>query len=325
LSTLKNKTILVTGGAGFLGTHVCSELNKFSPAEIIVPRSATHDLREPAVVRELLTAKQPQVIVHLAAVVGGIGANRENPGKYFYENSVMALHLMEEARRIGVEKFVSIGTICSYPKFANVPFKEDEIWDGYPEETNAAYGLAKKMMIVQGQAYREQYNFHAITLLPVNLYGPGDNFDPQTSHVIPALIKKAIEARDAGADHIDVWGTGAASREFLFVRDAARGIALATENYDSIEPLNLGSGQEITIKDLAETICEVCEFQGEIRWDANKPDGQPRRCLDVTRAKSELGFESITNFRDGLQETANWYQSHQGDKETRQPATDVSK
>ncbi|HUG71385.1 MAG TPA: GDP-mannose 4,6-dehydratase [Pirellulaceae bacterium] len=311
-SLLLGKRILVTGGAGFLGIQVCRQLNEFAPAEVIVPRSAKHDLREPAVVRELLRSKQPQVIVHLAAVVGGIGANRENPGRYFYENAVMAIHLMEEARRAGVEKFVSVGTICSYPKHTPVPFQEDELWNGYPEETNAPYGLAKKMMLVQGQAYRQQYGFNAITLLPVNLYGPGDNFDPQTSHVIPALIKKAIEARDSGADYIDVWGSGSASREFLFVRDAARAIALATEHYNDPAPVNLGSGTEITIRTLVEMICDLCAFTGEIRWDATKPDGQPRRCLDTSRAKAAFGFEASTSFRDGLCETITWYEREQG-------------
>jgi GDP-L-fucose synthase len=311
-SFLVGKRILVTGGAGFLGTQVCRELREFAPAEIIVPRSAEFDLREPPVVRELLQTKQPQVIVHLAAVVGGIGANRDNPGRYFYENAVMAIHLMEEARRIGVEKFVSVGTICSYPKHTPVPFQEDELWNGYPEETNAPYGLAKKMMLVQGQAYRQQYGFNAITLLPVNLYGPGDNFDPKTSHVIPALIKKAIEARDARADHIDVWGTGTASREFLFVRDAARAVALAAEHYNDPAPVNIGSGKEITIRALVEMICDLASFHGEIRWDATKPDGQPRRCLDTSRAKQAFGFEASTPLRDGLRETIACYEKSGG-------------
>jgi GDP-L-fucose synthase len=311
-SFLVGKRILVTGGAGFLGTQVCRELRELAPAEIIVPRSAEFDLREPAVVRELLQTKQPQVIVHLAAVVGGIGANRDNPGRYFYENAVMAIHLMEEARRIGVGKFVSVGTICSYPKHTPVPFQEDELWNGYPEETNAPYGLAKKMLLVQGQAYRQQYGFNAITLLPVNLYGPGDNFDPKTSHVIPALIKKAIEAREARADHIDVWGTGTASREFLFVRDAARAIALAAEHYNDPAPVNIGSGTEITIRALVEMICDLASFHGEIRWDATKPDGQPRRCLDTSRAKQAFGFEASTPFRDGLLETIACYEKSGG-------------
>ena len=299
---------IVTGGAGFLGSFVVDVLQQHGAAEIIVPRSAEFDLREPAVVRELLQTKQPQVIVHLAAVVGGIGANRDYPGRYYYENAVMAIHLMEEARRIGVEKFVSVGTVCSYPKHTPVPFQEDDLWNGYPEETNAPYGLAKKMMLVQGQAYRQQYGFNAITLLPVNLYGPGDNFDPQTSHVIPALIRKAIEARDAGADHIDIWGTGTASREFLFVRDAARAIALATEHYNGFAPVNIGSGTEITIRALVEMICDLTGFHGEIRWDATKPDGQPRRCLDTSRAKQAFEFEASMPLRDGLCETIAWYE-----------------
>jgi GDP-L-fucose synthase len=247
------------------------------------------------------------VVVHLAAVVGGIGANRLNPGRFFYDNAIMGIQLMEEARLVGVSKFVAVGTICSYPKHTPVPFSEDALWDGYPEETNAPYGLAKKMLLVQAQAYRQQYGLNAITLLPVNLYGPGDNFDPESSHVIPALIRKAVEAQESGRDYIEVWGTGSASREFLFVRDAARGIALATEHYDSPEPVNLGSGREITIRHLTEMICEVCGFKGEIRWDATKPDGQPRRCLNTERARREFGFAATTDFREGLGETVAWY------------------
>ena len=304
------RRILVTGGAGFLGQHVCRELEKLKPASIFVPRSRQYDLREPAAVRDLMQTQRPEVVVHLAAVVGGIGANRENPGRYFYENAVMAIHLMEEARRIQTEKFVSVGTICSYPKFTPVPFHEDDLWNGYPEETNAPYGLAKKMLLVQGQAYRQQYGLNAITLLPVNLYGPGDNFDPASSHVIPALIRKAIEARDAHQPFLEAWGTGSASREFLFVRDAARGIALAAAHYNDPAPVNLGSGIEITIRDLTELICQLCQFPGEIRWDPTKPDGQPRRCLDTNRAREAFGFVATTDFQAGLHETIQWYESH---------------
>jgi GDP-L-fucose synthase len=277
------------------------------PSDILVPRSREHDLRQPRVVRDLMQGYQPEVVVHLAAVVGGIGANRENPGRYFYENAVMAIHLMEEARQVGVEKFVSIGTICSYPKFTPVPFQEEDFWNGYPEETNAPYGLAKKMLLVQGQAYRKQYGFHAITLLPVNLYGPGDNFDPCTSHVIPALIRKVVAAKREGRDEVEVWGTGTASREFLFVRDAAVGIALAADRYDSPEPLNLGSGQEISIRALVEMLCELLQFRGSIRWDPSLPDGQPRRCVETRRAREAIGFTATTPFRDGLLETIAWY------------------
>lgn len=307
-NALSGKKVLVTGGAGFLGRHVCSALEAFSPREIVAPRSAVYDLRQPAAVAELLNTERPDVVIHLAAVVGGIGANRENPGKYFYDNATMAVHLMEEARRAGVEKFVSVATICAYPKHTPVPFKEEELWNGYPEETNAPYGLAKKMLLVQGQAYRQQYGFNAITLFPVNLYGPGDNFNPESSHVIPALIRKFIEAVEAGHDRVEVWGTGSASREFLFVRDAATAIAQAAAHYDNSEPANIGSGQEITIRELATLISELCGFHGEIVWDATKPDGQPRRCLDVTRAKSAFGFEATTEFRDGLIETIAWYE-----------------
>ena len=309
-NSVQGRRILVTGGAGFLGQHVCSELERFEPASIFVPRSRQYDLREPAAVRDLLQTQRPEIVVHLAAVVGGIGANRENPGRYFYENAVMAIHLMEEARRIQTGKFVSVGTICSYPKFTPVPFLEDDLWNGYPEETNAPYGLAKKMLLVQGQAYRQQYGFNAITLLPVNLYGPGDNFDPASSHVIPALIRKAIEAREAQQPYLEAWGTGSASREFLFVRDAARGIALATAYYNQPAPVNLGSGLEITIRDLTELICQLCRFPGEIRWDPTKPDGQPRRCLDTQRAREAFGFQATTDFRVGLRETIEWYENH---------------
>jgi GDP-L-fucose synthase len=300
----------VTGGAGFLGRHVCEALRARGPADLFVPRSKDHDLRRPEVVRALLASYRPQVIVHLAAVVGGIGANRENPGKYFYDNAVMGIHLMEEARLIGVEKYVQAGTICAYPKFTPVPFKEDDLWNGYPEETNAPYGVAKKALIVQAQSYRQQYGMNAVSLLPVNLYGPWDNFDLQSSHVIPALIRKVVEAQEARRPFIEAWGTGSASREFLFVRDAAEGITLATDQYNKPDPVNLGSGYEITIRDLTNLICELAGYQGEIRWDPTKPDGQPRRCLDTTRAKEEFGFVAKTSLRDGILETIEWFQKH---------------
>lgn len=308
MSSLAQRRVLVTGGNGFLGRNVCRALATYSPAELIAPRQAEYDLRQPDAVRRMIAEQRPDVIIHLAAVVGGIGANRENPGRYFYENAVMAIHLIEEARLANIEKFVSIGTICSYPKFTPVPFREDDLWNGYPEETNAPYGLAKKMLLVQSQAYRQQYGFNAITLLPVNLYGPGDNFDPQSSHVIPALIRKTIEARDRGADHINAWGTGSASREFLFVRDAAEAIAIAADRYNGAEPVNIGSGSEITIRKLTELICDLCSFTGEIRWDHTKPDGQPRRCLDTSRAEKAFGFRATTTLRDGLAETIRWYE-----------------
>ncbi|MBY0587458.1 GDP-L-fucose synthase [bacterium] len=304
------RRILVTGGAGFLGRHVCQALESYKPSDIFVPRSKDHDLRQPDVVRKVLANYKPQIVIHLAAVVGGIGANRENPGKYFYDNAVMGIHLMEEARLIGVEKYVQAGTICAYPKFTPVPFKEDDLWNGYPEETNAPYGVAKKALIVQAQSYRQQYGMHAISLLPVNLYGPWDNFDLQSSHVIPALIRKVVEAKERKSPFIEAWGTGSASREFLFVRDAAQGIVLGTDGYDKPDPVNLGSGYEITIRDLTNLICELAGYPGEIRWDPTKPDGQPRRCLDTTRAKAEFGFVAKTSLRDGILETIDWYQKN---------------
>jgi GDP-L-fucose synthase len=305
---LKNRGVLVTGGAGFLGKEVCRAIKEQQPAEVIVPRRAEYDLCEPEVIRELLREKKPEVIVHLAAEVGGIGANMKNPGRYFYANAVMGIHLMEEARKIGVRKYIQVGTVCSYPKFTPVPFHEDDIWNGYPEETNAPYGLAKKMLLVQAQAYRQQYGLNAISLIPVNLYGPSDNFDLESSHVIPALIRKTIEAREAGRDTLAVWGTGSASREFLFVRDAARGIVMAAEAYDQPEPVNLGSGQEVQIRDLVKIITELCHFRGTIRWETGKPDGQPRRCLDTSRARQAFGFKASTSLRDGLLETISWYE-----------------
>jgi GDP-L-fucose synthase len=308
MSFLKDRRIVVTGGAGFLGQPVCRELEKYQPAAIFVPRSASYDLRDRLAVRRVFHDARPDVVIHLAAVVGGIGANRSNPGRFFFDNAIMGLQLMEEARLHGVAKFVGIGTICSYPKLTSVPFREDDLWNGYPEETNAPYGLAKKMLLTQAQAYRQQYGFNAVTLLPVNLYGPRDNFDRESSHVIPALIRKAIEARKGQRDHIPVWGTGNASREFLFVEDAAGAIALAAEHYNKPDPVNIGSGQEITIRELARMICTMCGFTGELRWDPTKPDGQPRRCLDTSRAYQEFGFKARTNFEDGLRRTIDWYE-----------------
>ncbi len=307
--SLQGRRVMVTGGAGFLGRAVVKRLESADVADIFVPRSAQYDLRTVEGVGEALADGKPDVVIHLAAVVGGIGANRENPGSFFHDNAVMGIHLMEQSRLAGVQKFVQIGTVCSYPKFTPVPFREDDLWNGYPEETNAPYGLAKKMLLVQGQAYRQQYGFNAIHLIPVNLYGPGDNFDPASSHVIPALIKKCVDARESGADHIDVWGTGSASREFLYVDDAAEGIVLAADRYDDPDPVNLGVGQEITIKELVELIVELTGFQGEIRWDPTKPDGQPRRALDTTRAEERFGFEAQTPFEEGLESTIDWYLS----------------
>jgi GDP-L-fucose synthase len=302
------RRVMVTGGAGFLGRAVVRRLEEAGAASISVPRSADHDLRTPDGVASALEEARPDVVIHLAAVVGGIGANRENPGRFFYDNAAMGIELMEASRQAGVDKFVQIGTVCSYPKFTPVPFREEDIWNGYPEETNAPYGLAKKMLLVQGQAYRAQYGFDVIHLIPVNLYGPGDNFDPSSSHVIPALIKKAVEARDRGDPWIEVWGTGSATREFLYVDDAANGIALAAERYDGPEPVNLGVGHEISIRDLVGVITRLTGFTGEVRWDTTKPDGQPRRALDTSRAREWFGFEAGTSFEDGLRETIAWYE-----------------
>jgi GDP-L-fucose synthase len=312
MGSIPGRRLLVMGGNGFLGREVCRALETFGPAAIAAPRSSEYDLREQGTVRRLLGDIRPDVVVHLAAVVGGIGANRANPGRYFYENAIMGILLMEEARLAKVDKFVVLGTICSYPKHTSVPFRESELWNGYPEETNAPYGLAKKMLIVQAQAYREQYGMNAISLLPVNLYGPGDNFDPASSHVIPALIRKAVEAREARQPFIEVWGSGNASREFLFVRDAAQAIAAATDRYNKPEPVNIGAGREITIRDLTDLICRVCRFEGEIHWDSTKPDGQPRRCLDTSRAEAEFGFRATTSLEDGLRETVAWYEGERG-------------
>jgi len=306
---LSGKRVCVTGGGGFLGRSVVASLRARGCEDIFVVRKREYDLVRGEDVERLYRDARPDVVIHLAAVVGGIGANRDNPGRYFYENLMMGVQLIEGARINGVEKFVQIGTICAYPKFTPVPFHEDAIWDGYPEETNAPYGVAKKALLVQCQAYREQYGMNAIYLLPVNLYGPGDNFDPNTSHVIPALIKKFVDAVESNAQAVEVWGTGAATREFLYVDDAAEGIVLATEAYDGREPVNLGSGMEMSIRELAELIARETEFRGEIVWDTSKPDGQPRRALDVTRAEQLFGFRARVGFMEGLRKTIEWYRA----------------
>jgi GDP-L-fucose synthase len=307
---LNRATVLVTGGAGFLGHHVFDALTRRGAGKIVAPRKKDCDLVQAGAATRLIAAARPDVIVHLAARVGGIGANRENPGAFFYDNLMMGVQLIEAARRAAVPKIVTVGTICAYPKVTPVPFREDDLWNGYPEETNAPYGLAKKMLLVQGQAYRQQYGMNAVHLLPVNLYGPGDNFDPASSHVIPALIRKFQEAVDGGHAVVEVWGTGAASREFLYVEDAADAIVRATEHYDQPEPLNVGAGFEITIRELAALIARHVGFTGELRWDATKPDGQPRRCLDTSRAARLLGFRASTSLEEGLERTVAWYRAH---------------
>jgi GDP-L-fucose synthase len=304
---LRTARLLVTGGAGFLGAHVVANLRARGYTQIFVPRSCEYDLTDLGAVRRLLDDADPDVIIHLAAVVGGIGANRERPGEFFYKNLMMGAQLMEEARLHSVGKFVAVGTVCSYPKFTPIPFKEVDLWSGYPEETNAPYGLAKKMLLVQAQAYRDQYGFNAIYLLPVNLYGPRDNFDPVSSHVISAFIKKCCDAIAAGLQEIVVWGTGKATREFLYVEDAAEGIVLATERYNKPDPVNLGAGFEISICDLAHLIAKLTGFTGTITWDMSKPDGQPRRCLDTSRAEREFGFKASVLLEEGLRKTIEWY------------------
>lgn len=300
----------ITGGNGFLGRHLQAQLASDRDLNLLCPRGSEYDLTQAGAIARAYQALQPEVVIHLAAKVGGIGINREHPAEFFYENLMMGVQLIEAARVQQVRKFVAVGTICAYPKFTPVPFREEDLWNGYPEETNAPYGLAKKMMLVQAQAYRQQYGFNAIFLLPVNLYGPGDNFDDGSSHVIPALIKKCVNAVERGEREIVVWGSGNASREFLYVADAARAIELATRNYDKPEPVNIGSGMEITIRDLVQLVTELTGFTGSIRWDGSKPDGQSRRCLDVSRAEHELGFRASTNFQDGLKRTIEWYRSN---------------
>jgi len=305
---LTKKKVLITGANGFLGKHLVKNLlkkRKASKENLFLPSSKELDLRKWENCQKAV--ENQDIVIHLAAKVGGIGLNQEKPGELFYNNLIMGIQLMEAARRSGVKKFVAIGTICAYPKFTPIPFKEDDLWNGYPEETNAPYGLAKKMLLVQAQAYRQQYGFNAIYLLPVNLYGPEDNFDTKSSHVIAALIKKVADAKKENRNYIDVWGTGKPTREFFYVEDAVEGILLATEKYDKPEPVNLGSGMEISIKSLAELICRLMDFKGEIRWDTTKPDGQPRRCLDTSRAKKEFSFEAKTPFEEGLKKTIDWY------------------
>jgi GDP-L-fucose synthase len=298
---------MVTGGAGFLGSYVVEKLREKGCSDIFIPRSKDYDLREMDAVKKVYRDAKPHIVIHLAAKVGGIGANRENPGRFFYDNLIMGIQLMEIGRQVGVEKFVALATICSYPKFTPLPFKEEDLWNGYPEETNAPYGLAKKMLLVQSQAYRAQYGFNSICLFPVNLYGPRDNFDPNTSHVIPALIKKCMDAIESGRSEIVVWGTGRPTREFLYVEDAAEGILLATERYNKSEPVNLGAGFEISIKELVGLICKFTGFGGKVIWDTTKPDGQPRRCVDTSKAEREFGFKAKTPFEEGLKKTIEWY------------------
>jgi len=305
-----NRRAIVTGGAGFLGSFVVEKLLKRGCAKVIVPRSKEYDLREREAITRLYKEVKPHIVIHLAAVVGGIEANRANPGRFFYDNAIMGIQLMECARQFGVEKFVAVGTICAYPKFTPVPFKEEDLWNGYPEETNAPYGLAKKMMLVQAQAYRAQYGFNAIYLLPVNLYGPGDNFELETSHVIPALIRKCVEAMESENREIILWGDGSPTREFLYVEDAAEGILLAAEQYDGGQPVNLGTGEEISIRDLAHMITAEVGYTGNIIWDTTKPNGQPRRRLDVSRAKQLFGFQANYHLCDGIPKTVEWFKKH---------------
>jgi len=306
----KKRRVLVTGGAGFLGSFVVQKLREHGAAEVFVPRSKDYDLRRPEAIRRVLADSIPDIVIHLAGRVGGIGANRARPAEFFYDNLMMSVPLLHESWRFGVEKFVAIGTVCAYPKFTPVPFKEENLWDGYPEETNAPYGLAKKMLLVQSQAYRQQYGFNSIFLLPVNLYGPRDNFDLQSSHVIPALIRKCIEARERGDGRIVVWGTGKPTREFLYVEDAAEGIVLAAERYNESDAVNLGSGMEISIKDLVHLIARLTGFKGEIAWDTSKPDGQPRRCMDTHKAERLFGFKAHTSFEEGLRKTIEFYRQN---------------
>jgi GDP-L-fucose synthase len=310
------RKVVVTGGAGFLGHFVVEKLKSYAGIEVTVPRSRDYDLVREENVKRLLADTNPDLVIHLAAVVGGIGHNQKNPGRFFYDNLMMGAQLIEQSRVHGVKKFVAIGTVCAYPKFTPTPFKEDDLWNGYPEETNAPYGLAKKMMLVQSQSYREQYGFNSIFLLPANLYGPRDNFDLETSHVIPALIRKCVEAREKGSEFIDAWGSGQVSREFLYVEDCAEGVVRASALYNERDPVNLGTGNEVMIKDLVETIARLTGFKGEIRWQSNRPDGQPRRQLDTTRAWEKFGFRARTSLEDGLKRTIDWYEHRHKEAQT---------
>ena len=315
------KRVVVTGGAGFLGRFIVERLRALSDVEVFVPRSADYNLVEATDIKRLFAETQPDIVIHLAAVVGGIGANQKNPGKFFYENLMMGVQLIEQARLHEVKKFVATGTVCAYPKFTPTPFREEDLWNGYPEETNAPYGLAKKMMLVQSQSYREQYGFNSIFLLPANLYGPGDNFDLESSHVIPALIRKCIEARNTGRHFVEAWGTGNASREFLYVEDCAEGLLRAAALYDESEPVNIGTGREIKISELLQLIARLARFEGEIRWQSDKPDGQPRRRLEVSRALEKFGFQARTTLEDGLRTTIEWYET-QGSQSTGRALSD---
>jgi GDP-L-fucose synthase len=308
MDTWNDRRILLTGGGGFLGGFIAAELQRRNPAALFTPRATELDLRDAGAVRAYLGDRRPNLVIHAAAVVGGIGANRSHPGRFFYDNAVMGLHLIEESRLAAVEKFVCLGTICAYPKHTPIPFREEELWNGYPEETNAPYGLAKKMLLVQLQAYRQEYGFNGIFLLPVNLYGPGDNFDLETSHVIPAMIRKFLEARERGEQQVVLWGDGSPTREFLYVEDAAKAVVTAAETYDKCDPVNVGSGEEISIRDLAHMIAETIGFRGEIVWDSTKPNGQPRRKLDVSRAAAEFGFRATTSMKEGMAKTIAWYE-----------------
>lgn len=305
-----DRRVAVTGGAGFLGRFVVRKLRERGCLQVYAPRSRDHDLREQEAVRRMYEIARPELVIHLAGSVGGIGANQRYPGRFFYDNLVMGAHLLEQARRFDVTKFVGIGSVCAYPKATPVPFREENLWDGYPEETNAAYGLAKKMMLVQGQAYRAEFGFNAIHLLLSNLYGPGDNLDPETSHGLASMVRKFIDARNQGLDHVTLWGDGSPTREFLYVEDAAEGILLASEFYNLPEPINLGSGEEISISDLASKIRDLSGFAGRIRWDRNRPNGQPRRCVDVSRARQHFGYEAATTLDEGLRRMITWYEEH---------------